>query len=658
MRLFKKSLSLVLAAILLAAAIAVPASAEGVTVPTPEIYYFTDTEISVYIPASGSNDGVQFQFCAILNSVTVSEDTLKLPTTQWSGDTAKNISSANLTKDYSGAMIGADATYNIYAKGYDTRTGLTYYNVTSPLTVTTLKSAPLAPLASEIKFKSATYDSITFDVQRSDCEYSIDRGRTWRAIPSGDLDIGSLEHTTTYNVYFRVKALEGHQPALVDNGNTLLVTGATLAKAPWPQPTAPATSASSVKTDTRISVVYEEGFDYFLNGEAVAPTDFEFFDVPNSQGITDHKEIIFKNLTPGTLYNVTRCKKATADYSVSPASDSTDIRTKRVPAAPATPTTQSVDDKTIVMNYSAGVEYSYTPDIADSWIRATVNIDGSTTNAAFNNLTPGNSYTIYARFYETNDNIVGPNSTPITVTTKRAGAAAPEKPVLVDKTTTTIQVQTVEGVEFCIGRVSSGTINYSAWQNSGTFTGLAVNTNYSIKARYRFDPSEQIAGAESASTIRTTERTGYAASVGKCSIKTDAEYVRLGDTFKVTATGDTYSTKANASFVYGDTRLVPVAFYTSQDTARKNINPSKELTFSFNVTPSEDGKLVVTVIYSLQKFDGANWNDVNEIEAFANFTIKAQRTFWTNFADIMIRILNVFTDTIPKLILGLINSNK
>lgn len=669
MRSFKRTLSLVLAAILLASAMAIPSTASGVSVPTPTEASFTDTDISVLIPITAPNDGVEYQFCAILSSSTVPvEDTLKDEATLWQGSTANNISSAKLTKDYSGAMIGADASYNIYAKGYDTRTGLTYYNVTSPLTVTTLKSAPLAPLATEIKFKEADYNSITFDVQRSDCEYSIDGGRNWTTTSSGNLSINNLEHTTTYDVYFRVTAAPGQQVALVLNGNTLLVTAATLARSPWPKPTAPTTSAASIKSDSRISVVYETGFEYYLNGEK--PTSTELFEVRNDQGDFDHNEIIFKNLTPGTLYKITRCKKATAEYSVSPASDSIDIRTKRVPAAPAAPTIKSVDDKAIIMNYSAGVEYSYTPEIADSWIRATVNLDGTTTNAIFRDLTPGNAYTIYARFYATNDNIVGPNSTPITVTTKRNGAAAPEKPVLVDKTTTTIQVQTVDGVEFCIGRVSSGTIAYSAWQNSGTFSGLAVNTNYSIKARYRFNPSEQIAGAESSVTIKTTERAGYAASIGKCSVKTDAEYIRLTDTFKITATGDTYSTKKNAIFVYGDTRLIPVAFYTSQDSTRRSINPSHELSFTFDVTPSAEGKLVVTVIYVLQKYNGSSWDNVKmtvvedgiekivdkEVEAFGNFTVKARRSVWTNIADAFIKVLNVFTNTIPNLILGLINA--
>lgn len=674
----KRSLSLFIAAILLCASVAIPVSAADYSFDTaPSTYNITDCQIGVSL-ASATN-GLEFKFCAVPASVSITSiSQLSASTVKWFGSTANSLSSAILTMDYTGAFIGAKKTYKIYPMAHNIISGDTTYTIDRFAEVTTLDTAPRAPLASEITFVSSTYDSLTFQAQPEAVQYSTNLVRWYDKAPdsvyividrvnSNNEDI-PLTHSTSYDCYFRLKAVEGQAESTYEAGKVLKITASTTVKPPHATPAAPATSDTSLKADTYFSVVYLPGHTYFLNGKEMKLQGTSRTDAGKDfviETVYNHQEIIFINLTPDTPYTVTCIKNANDDNSVSamsPASPA--IRTKRVPSIPATPTTKEVSDTKVIFNYTSGVEYALiptaTPNATPQWVKATENADGSHVNAYIDGLTPGTSYSAYARVYETSETVASAPTIPVTIVTKLSAKKAPEltKINVTDKSTSKIILQEIDGIEFRIGKTGS-VISYSEWQASGVFANLTINTNYTIQARYTYNPATQMPSEIVSRTTITSSRIPYAAGINKTLIKrTDSDKViRGGDVISITATGDTY-TNVVANNIMGDTRLVPVGWYSSENPSAVVYFETPALAASFRVTAVKEGTLTVFVIYENQKWMGTEWKAVKDandnpvrVEGNISFTVKATRTPWTNIADFFVGFINIFTNTIPTLIL-------
>ncbi len=673
----KKAISLLIAAILLCTAIVIPSSAaEYIFTVPPTTYSVTDLHIGVNL--AGAVNGLEFKFCAVPKeqALTITIDQLSAPGTQWFvGTIANTLSSAIITKDYTGAVIGADKEYRIFPMAHNTITNDTTYTIDTFVDVRTLITAPRAPLSTEIVFKSATYTSLTFEVQPANIEYSTNL-ISWTDATAVDVTITGLSHTTSFDCFFRFKAAPGQAEATLETGKVLKITASTLAKPPFPTPAAPATSDYSAKTDTYFSVVYLEGHTYYVNGKLAALEGTSLTEPGKDyviQTVYGHKEIVFINLTPNTSYTVT-CKKNAdennCESAMSPASAI--IRTKRVPSAPASPTTKSVTDTKIEFNYVSGVEYAVVPtatpvaspaDIpAANWVRATENANSTYVNAYVSSLTPATSYSIYSRVFETSENVTSAVTTPITIITKQSAKAAPEitKINVIDKSTTRIIVQEFDGIEFRIGKTGA-TITYSEWQASGIFSELTINTNYTIQARYTYNTSTQMPSEIVTRTTFTSPRIPYAAGINNTSIKrTDGDKViRATDVFTISAKGDTYSDVAS-NIIMGDTRLIPVGWYTSDNTATVTYFTTPAMSATFNVKAVNEGKLTVFVIYENQKWMGSEWvtvkdtnNNAVRVEGNISFNIESTRTTWTNVRDFFVGFINVFTNTIPALLIRL-----
>lgn len=355
----------------------------------------------------------------------------------------------------------------------------------------------------------------------------------------------------------------------------------------------------------------------------------------------------FGNLVSGTTYSII-AKVVVSGIEFK--SDAKSVTLKTAKNAPITPVPVKVTDTTIEIQkidneavYALALKGS-----ADSEF-----VYGTETK--FENLVPGETYAIRAKYEETATSIESPISY-VEIKTKFASKGQAPVPVLADKTNTTIRVAAGAGAAYpCEFSIDNG----ATWDDDGLFIGLQANKKYEIIARYIYDDAKEAASIVSGPiSIFTNKRENYEASLNHCTLSIPADEINAKETFNVTANGDMY----NGAAQYGDTRYIAYQVSYGETTVTNESGYTSSLSAKLTA-PDSAQDIEVAVVYRLQRCtyvddDGtSHWvyaqdNNGNVIEKTQKYKVHIAEEY-NAIKAFFIGIFNFLFDTIPSLILSL-----
>lgn len=355
----------------------------------------------------------------------------------------------------------------------------------------------------------------------------------------------------------------------------------------------------------------------------------------------------FGNLVSGTTYTII-AKVVVSGIEFK--SDAKSVTLKTAKNAPITPVPVKVTDTTIEIQkidneavYALALKGS-----ADSEF-----VYGTETK--FENLVPGETYAIRAKYEETATSIESPISY-VEIKTKFASKGQAPVPVLADKTNTTIRVAAGAGAAYpCEFSIDNG----ATWDDDGLFIGLQANKKYEIIARYIYDDAKEAASIVSGPiSIFTNKRENYEASLNHCTLSIPADEINAKETFNVTANGDMY----NGAAQYGDTRYIAYQVSYGETTVTNESGYTSSLSAKLTA-PDSAQDIEVAVVYRLQRCtyvddDGtSHWvyakdNNGNVIEKTQKYKVHIAEEY-NAIKAFFIGIFNFLFDTIPSLILSL-----
>lgn len=271
----------------------------------------------------------------------------------------------------------------------------------------------------------------------------------------------------------------------------------------------------------------------------------------------------------------------------------------------------------------------------------------------FEKLTANTAYLLSIRKKETSSKYAS-DPVSITVKTLRAGdAKAVGKPVLVDKTNTTVTVKCAEGdegknIEFSIDKGKT-------WQHSGEFKNLTANTIYGVIARKAYDPALQDPNPSSAILeIRTNTRERYSASLGKCTFTLDEGKVYANELIGVRVTGDGPKDKFLAE--YGDTRYIPKEIRIDGRIHELKGSTTEAGVYTGEILPGSNNAnktIKISVIYTVERFNGGTeWLDMGTVESKQEIEVGPEKNIFTVIGEFFVSVANVLFNTIPELILS------
>ncbi len=250
-------------------------------------------------------------------------------------------------------------------------------------------------------------------------------------------------------------------------------------------PSAPEAPALSSKTSSSITVSAIPGQEYSIDG-----------------GTTWQVSGLFEGLEPETSYEViTRTAETDTDMASAVSAPLTVTTKPLAPDAPAAPVLGSVTSSSITVSAMAGLEY---------------NLNGGAwqDSGTFSGLSPNTRYEIRARVKATGDMPCSEASPALAVTTDKQSVSAPTTPVLDSRTDTSVTVQTAPGQEYSIN-------GGSAWQSSGTFTGLSPNREYFITTRVKETGTSYASPSSPALTVKTKKTAPSAPAAPRLWSRTD-----------------------------------------------------------------------------------------------------------------------------------------
>lgn len=387
-------------------------------------------------------------------------------------------------------------------------------------------------------------------------------------------------------------------------------------------------------TDRKITV---EKIDNIVIGGAEYVVGVVIEPNVSSQILGDGTTMFF-NLDYATKYTVKAYVAPSADSEIYYSKDNFEVEVMGQQEAPKTPVPTAITSTSITIDASAGCEYTI-----DTTPAQTKKSEG---NAAvvFENLTAGTTYTITAQKPAT-EGFYASDKVTITVKTKLAGRTDIPAIALEDKTNSSITVTAVDDAEY--------KLNDGVWQSSNVFTGLTAGTQYNIYARYKFDAAKQDPSAISdALVVKTNAIANYEADADKITFSgTDGAYANTEFSFTVNGDGPADMNKA----VYGDTRIVPVAYEVvcGEDTIKEftvfsgNAKVSQKGTF----TPAEayaEKTVKVIVTFSKEEYKGEDWVYADE-QFTKEFTVQVGRVDspMTKVTEFFEMLANFLLNTLP-----------
>ena len=306
-----------------------------------------------------------------------------------------------------------------------------------------------------------TDETITI-VSIANAEYSLD-GIVWQ-----DSNIFlDLQPAQEYTVYIRIKATAdtpASEPTQVN-----VTTDKSIQQVP--QVTTPEATANSI--------IFEHivGVEYSINN-----------------GVDWQTENIFSNLSPAQEYTIlVRYKETDTQYASEPFT--VQISTlKDTQEAPNITEAETTSPNSITMPIVENVEYS-------------LNNETWQDNNVFNDLTPGQAYTIYIRYKETATQYASP-AISIEVTLDKLSQDAPQVTQAESFTSDSITMPLIVGAEYSIN-------NGIDWQDENVFGDLEPKTEYTIYVRLA-ETATQYASAITQVTVITDSAAGlYDTSTGQ-----------------------------------------------------------------------------------------------------------------------------------------------
>lgn len=377
---------------------------------------------------------------------------------------------------------------------------------------------------------------------------------------------------------------------------------------------------------------------------------------PSADSFSKDNSTFYFNLKDGTTYTIKAL--ATNDSEIVAESEPVSVTLKSKMATPEAPVPQKVTSTSITVSKVSSCEYmlerASDKKVIKAWSEAVV----------FEKLTPNTAYVVSIRRKSSDPNkYYASDAASITVKTlKTAETVAVPKPVLVDKTHTTITVKCVDSDGNAIDNVTFSIDEGKTWQYSGTFTGLAPNTIYGIIARRNFDATVQDPNPSSEILeLRTNSRERYAASTGKCKFVLDEETVYANKEIKVTVTSDGPAGAFKDIYVaeYGDTRLIPQ--YVVIGGQSFGLARSKESVYTgYMIPPSSLANkkdVEVNVEYKVEKYNGERFVPTGEIVSSKHSVdVAASWGASTIIGEFFTKVANLFLNTIPQLITDVFGS--
>ena len=341
-------------------------------------------------------------------------------------------------------------TYTFYCKMVETDTMLES-EISAGTTVTTLKQTQPQPTPPVVV--TVTHDSITLEYNDLYI-YRLEKG-LWQTSPT----FTGLEPNRQYAVYRMLRATsEAYESPESD---ALMVT--TL-KAPAPVPAAPEIHYIDSFT---VILVEQPGYQYRIEGG-------DWQDSPEFGGLLPNQSYTFY------------CRTVETDTMLESESSAgiTVTTPKRHAAVPEAPQIADIQWDTIILVEQPGYQYRIEGgDWQDSGV--------------FIGLEPNQTYVFYCRTVETDTMLESESSVGTIATTLKQSVNAPAAPTLLEKTFTTITLQSVEGCEY---RISGG-----QWQSSNVFENLQPGVSYVFYQRLK-ETDTTYASTSSTATLSTQNR--------------------------------------------------------------------------------------------------------------------------------------------------------